>query len=96
MAPRLSGQNYKYLKFLLSLNPDIKLKLIKLVIKETKSFLMKCPLIGSCKSCLELQVNVFFCHFNFVNKVPTIKCLNNVLVSAISIVNFSERLQDIL
>ena len=41
--------------------PHIKLKLIELVIKlETKSFEMKCPLMGACKSSLELQVNAFF------------------------------------
>ena len=41
--------------------PHIKLKLIELVIKlETKGFETKCPLMGACKSSLELQVNAFF------------------------------------
>ena len=50
--------------------------LIGLVIKlETKSFEMKCPLMGACKSSVELEVNVFFHHFNllsyfFVKKIP--------------------------
>ena len=59
MAPRLSGQNLIFLKFLLSLNPYIKLMLIELVIKlETKSFEMKCPLMRAFKS--SVQVNAFF------------------------------------
>ena len=41
--------------------------LIGLVIKlETKSFEMKCPLMGACKSSVELQVNAFFHHFNLL------------------------------
>ena len=62
MAPKLSGQNLIFfLKFLLSLNPCIKLMLIELVIKlETKSFEMKCPLMRAFKSSVELQVNAFF------------------------------------
>ena len=56
-----------FLKFLLSLNPYIKLMLIELVIKlETKSFEMKCPLMGACKSSVELQVNAFFHHSNLL------------------------------
>ena len=49
------------IKFLLSLNPYIKLMLIGLVIKlETKSFEIKCPLMRAFKSPVELQVNAFF------------------------------------
>ena len=45
----------------------MKLMLIGLVIKlETKSFEMKCPLMGACKSSVELQVNAFFHHFNLL------------------------------
>ena len=57
-----------FLKFLLSLNQYIKLMLIELVIKlETKSFEMKCPLMGAGKSSVELQVNAFFfCHINLL------------------------------
>ena len=61
MAPKLSGQNLIFFKFLLSLNPCIKLMLIELVIKlETKSFEMKCPLMRAFKSSVELQANAFF------------------------------------
>ena len=56
-----------FLKFRLSLNPYIKLMLIELVIKlETKSFEMKCPPMGACKSSVELQVNAFFYHINLL------------------------------
>ena len=57
-----------FLSFFCPYTPiDIKLMFIGLVIKlETKSFEMKCPLMGACKSSVELQVNVFFHHFNLL------------------------------
>lgn len=64
--------------------------LLELDIKlETKSFQMKCPLMGACKSSVELQVKAFFHHFNLLKRFQS----ESVLVWYLQF--SSERLENI-